>query len=88
METLKLNNYATLTVNHPASHYGIPVLVCNDGRAYGPSEKTYSPKFDCIFGDTRAAHTVFDYARDNSDNPDIVAFCRLFLGQWPEGPQI
>ena len=89
LEKLKINDNATLTTNHPASSYGIPVLVTLDGRGYGPSEKTHPARFDCVFGDMRAAHSVYSFAISADDlTSEEAAFIRLYLGQWPEGPQL
>lgn len=35
--TIEIKGFGTLTDEHPASSYGIPVLVIN-GRAYGPDD--------------------------------------------------
>jgi hypothetical protein len=88
MKNLKINENATLTTEHSASHYNIPVLVTNNGRAYGPSDRTYSDKFANIFNDMRAAHTVYSYAINNELDTETLNFVKLYLGQWPEGPQI
>ena len=90
MKELKINEYAILTTEHPASHYGIPVLVTEDGRGYGPSQKTHPDKFDVVFNNYRAAHSVYSFAigLDPVADAEALEFCKLYLGQWPEGPQI
>jgi hypothetical protein len=88
MKTLKINEYATLTTEHPASSYGIPVLVTADGKGYGPADKTYPDKFNTIFGGIAAAHSVHSYAISNDLDDDTRDFIKRYLRQWPEGPQI
>lgn len=86
--TIRINEYVELTTEHPASHYGIPVLVTDEGKAYGPSQATYPEKFKSVFGDMRAAHSVYSYAISNELDEETRKFVQLYLGQWPEGPQL
>ena len=88
IKTLVIDENATLTTEHPASHYNTPVLLLSNGEAYGPSEKTYPEKFDSVFGDRRAAHSVFRFAEQRDLSDEELAFVRLYLSQWPEGPQV
>lgn len=88
VKTLKIDDFASLTTEHPASHYGIPVLVNRDGRGFGPSQKTYPDKFDSIFGDKRAAHMVYSFALSHNLTNEERQFVKSYLGQWPEGPQL
>jgi hypothetical protein len=89
MKILKLDDFCELTTEHPASHYGIPVLMLySSGRGYGPSQKTYPEKFDSIFGGMTAAHTVYTWAINHDLSPETRDFIKSYLGQWPEGPQL
>lgn len=89
IETLKIDENCELTINHPASHYRIPVLHFHaTGKGFGPSEIVFPEKFKSVFGDKRAAHTVYSYAINTELDDKAREFIKLYLGQWPEGPQI
>ena len=66
-----------LTTDHPASSYGIPVLVVNN-QAYGPADKVQ-------FSGRYAAAIAVEWAIDRPIEDQVKAsrFCR----QWPQGPQ-
>ena len=86
---LKIDDNCELTNEHVQSRYGIPILhLFADGRGYGPSQKTFSEKFTSVFGDLRAAHTVYTWATNNNLTAEAREFVKLYLGQWPEGPQL
>lgn len=88
-KTIKINEYAELTNEHSGSRYGIPVFhTIMDGKGYGPSEKTYPDKFNSVFGIKTAADQVVSFAKANNLSKEDLDFVNLFLGQWPEGPQI
>ena len=88
-KTIKINEYAELTNEHSGSKYGIPVFhTVRDGKGYGPAEKTYPDKFNSVFGIKTAADQVVYFAQSNELSEEDLAFVKLFLGQWPEGPQI
>jgi hypothetical protein len=89
MDTLKIDEYCELTTNHPASSYGIPVLhLFASGKGFGPAEKQYPEKFNSIFGDKRAAHTVYSWAIHHEIDNETREFIKSYLRQWPEGPQL
>ncbi len=86
---LKIDENCELTNEHVGARYGIPVLhLFSDDRGYGPSQKTFPEKLSSVFGDLRAAHRVYSWARNNELTPETEEFVKLYLGQWPEGPQI
>ena len=86
----------TLTTAHPASHYGIPVLLDETGHAFGPAENVDVPETQAIFGPEpyTAAQLVYWLARNAERGqqdplPVGVYDCiRLYLSQWPDGPQL
>ena len=72
-----------LTTDHPASHYGIPVLLHRQtGEAFGPADvlKPYHS-----VGFITAAAFVVRYGKKLAGDERAGAenFCR----QWPDGPQ-
>jgi hypothetical protein len=79
---------AYLTTESPASHYGIPVLQITaedvDGD-FGPGE---------LIGDLEAgplmyaADIVASWAKQPGRTEAELKAARMFLRQWPEGPQI
>ena len=98
----KINNLYYLTTEHPTSHYGIPVVVDHNGKAYGPASLLPVPKkFHHIFDvnrntcDNFIASWVNEYVKDNNGNiegmsrtkEEVIAASK-FLGQYPEGIQI
>lgn len=62
----------TLTTDHPAASYGLPVLVV-DGEAYGPGDTLPS-------GDTAAA-LVVQWGREPERTDDDLRMARRFLKQ-------
>ena len=84
-ELILTGSHCKLTVNHLQSHYRIPVLVLdNCDRGFGPSQQTYPGKFksaaDCV------RSWALSHGKDLSS--EELDFIKLFLGQWPEGPQL
>lgn len=86
-----------LTDEHPRSSYGIPVLSNNDDdgyRGYGPADVVVvpDPKAIDFFGDKArpltAAEIVEMWAVANVTTDEEERKIRLFLGQWPAGPQL
>ncbi len=89
MNTLKIDENCELTTNHPESHNGVPVLhLYANGKGFGPSQKQYPEKFNAIFGDKRAAHTVYSWAINHELDSETREFVKSYLGLWPEGPQL
>ncbi len=87
-ETRKIGNYQ-LTIDHPASHYGIPALVAPDGRAVGPSEIVTGANALLLGGPIlTAADMVCHDAEHNDYTATERQFARSYLRQWPEGPQL
>lgn len=64
-----------LTTDHPASSYGIPVLVDDDGNAFGPADVIPAFRVTAAEYVSIAAH---HFGEENAS-----AFC----ASWPEGPQ-
>jgi len=59
MRDIRINNYGMrLTTDHPASSYGIPVLVDEQGQAYGPADNILGDIVTTIFGPTTGADIV------------------------------
>ena len=78
----KVRGYkACLTVYSPQSHYGIPVLRIDDDNPYdlGPADSC---------GSKLAAEVVAGWAEKKNRTEKEKNAARLFLRQWPEGPQI
>jgi hypothetical protein len=74
-----------LTVDHPASHYGIPVLVHRaTGEGYGPGEIYDFPA--SAGGMQPAAHFVARFGKQLTGEDRKAA--QSFLAQWPQGPQL
>ena len=72
-----------LTTEHHSSRYKIPVLVKRQdpGTAYGPQDILQ------MYHLTQpAAHFVERFGRFKSG--EALEACRLFLAQWPDGPQL
>ena len=73
----QISNEFTLTTAHPASSYGIPVLVRDsplpwgekENQAYGPADRMPSP-----FADLLAADFVdmFGALDDGADAPELI----------------
>lgn len=73
----------TLTTDSPASRYGSPAL----RDALGDGLPDYGPADTLPGGDT-AATLVFSWATRPHRTPDEREAARLFLMQWPDGPQL
>jgi len=73
-----------LTTNSPASTQGIPILKVDtedtEGE-FGPSD---------IIGEDllTAAELIVEWAKKGKRNKEEIEAAKLFLSQWPEGPQI
>jgi hypothetical protein len=85
----KTGGTAVLTVYSPQSHYGIPVLRIESDEVnedFGPADliDTLSVGGD-IFP---AANIVFAWTQLPGRTAGELKAARLFLSQWPEGPQI
>lgn len=86
-----------LTDEHPRSSYGMLVL-CDDtdstGHGYGPADLIYKPGQREVdyFGNLAVALTAADvvakWAIENVTSEREEQQIRLFLGQWPTGPQL
>ena len=80
---IQLTSSLLLSDERAECRYGIPVLVNrqDDATAYGPADIIQ------VYHQTQpAAHLVHRYGkRLKGDNREAVA---LFLGQWPDGPQL
>ena len=72
-----------LTTDHPASRFGIPVLLNHHGDALGPSDTVNLFPSD---GQCSAAAFVVRYAEQLGAAEREAA--RLFCRQWPDGPQL
>lgn len=86
-----------LTDAHPRSSYGILVL-CNDddssGQGYGPADLVFRPsqRDVDIFGDLAVSLTAADIVKkwtvENVTTETEERKIRLYLSQWPAGPQL
>lgn len=79
------NNRWTLTTDHAASSYGIPVLLI-EGVAYGPADRVPGLPNADIFGGTTAASLVAGLSDNAPNNAKILA--DKYLRSWPTGPQL
>jgi len=78
--------FAILTTDSPMSHYGVPVLRIEaedvDGD-FGPAD---------LIGEVpnlvSAASIVAGWARSGERTREEIEAARLFLSQWPDGPQL
>jgi len=82
----KKGGTAILTTGSPQSHYGIPVLRIEaedvDGD-FGPADQIGNPP-----NVMTAAGIVAGWARTGKHTKEEIEAARLFLSQWPDGPQI
>jgi len=79
----RLNPSFELTTEHPASQYGIPVLLNHHGESFGPSDilNLYPSVDHC----SAAAFVVRHAEQFGLDDREAAKqFCR----QWPDGPQL
>ena len=74
-ETVKIE----LTVNSSASSYGIPVARI-DGVDYGPKDVLPSHHF--------VANVIVNWAKESERTEEEIRGAKLFLMQWPDGPQL
>ena len=82
---------ATLTTQSPQSHYGCPVLRIEDDDDridgdFGPADLIDFRSLGS--GLVSAAEIVYGWAHRPGRTLEEIAAARLFLCQWPEGPQI
>lgn len=82
---------AYLTTASSQSHYGIPVLriegaqdIPDRGIDYGPADIVAETGNHILTG----ASIVAGWAMDKKRTPREVEIARLYLSQWPDGPQI
>lgn len=77
-------NLVRLTTDHPASHYGVPILVDGDGNSYGPK--------DVLGEQTCGVWTAGMFVSHMSLFGDFlgsdIVGASLFCSQDPDGPQI
>jgi hypothetical protein len=91
---LKITSRYTLTTDHPASHYGLGVLVDNeDGqKTYGPAnDLPIDPKAQSYFGDDAhytAGDLVETAAKSKLWRDDEIVFIHKFLSQNPDKANI
>lgn len=82
---------AYLTTASSQSHYGIPVLridgakdIPDRGIDYGPADVIAEINGRILTG----AHIVAGWAMDKKRIPREIEIARLYLSQWPDGPQV
>lgn len=82
----KLGGVAYLTNENAASRYGIPnleIMADDVDGVFGPAD---------LIGELHrpisGAAVVAGWGSSPNRTPEEIAAARLFLGQWPEGPQI
>jgi len=85
-----------LTDQHPRSSYGMLVL-CNDtdGQGYGPADIVMRPTQEMtetignhLARPLTAGEIVVRWATENITSPGETYKIRLYLSQWPDGPQL
>ena len=77
---------ATLSTDSPMSSYGVPVLRISSADAtgdFGPADAIRHRQPRVLAADIVAA-----WAHETDRTPDEIEAARLFLQQWPEGPQV
>ena len=78
-----------LTTDHPASHYGIPAIVADDGQAVGPADIVTGANALLLGGPMMtAAEMVIHDIQHHDWTPDEIKAARAWLHQWPDGPQL
>lgn len=79
---------AVLTTHSPMSHYGCPVLQITaedvDGD-FGPADLIHDDAHERIYP---AANVVAGWAMKPERSVLEVKAARMYLAQWPEGPQV
>ena len=81
----------TLTTEHPASHYGIPVLLgTNPEGPFGPADNIVSQAYRDLFGEEyrSAGEMVARNVSHNRVPADVIDAARRYCSQWPDGPQV
>ena len=78
-----LGGTAVLTTGSPQSHYGIPILRVEAEDVEGD----FGPADEIAPGLT-AGGVVFGWAKRDGRSPEELDAARLFLMQWPAGPQV
>lgn len=88
---IRYNDLYTLTTDHPASHYGLGVLVSSgDGQqCYGPSDELpISQKAIDCFGAALCHYTAGEFVRGIAAkkiwSDDEIALMRKYLSQSPD----
>jgi hypothetical protein len=89
MQDYKIGAF-TLTTGHPASHDGIPALVDEAGKVYGPAAPITTPETAAGFGPEPhpAALIVAAAAKAETVPADVREGMRRYCAQWVEGPQV
>lgn len=75
-----------LSNQHSASRYGVPVLE-SERRCYGPSDYLNLGPLP-QHGARTAASVIYEWASTPGRTEPQLAAARMFLRQWPDGPQI
>jgi hypothetical protein len=80
---------AVLTTASPQSHYGIPVLRIEaddieSDHDYGPADIIATVNGKEITG----ASVIAGWALQPGRTPEETHIARLYLSQWPDGPQL
>jgi hypothetical protein len=78
--TDKSRGTATLTTDSPQSHYGLPILRIESEGDFGPA--------DMVDHIVTAADIVAGWASNPGRTAEEIGAARMFLRQWPDGPQI
>ncbi len=92
IQVTKVKNGAEicLTTDSPASRYGIPVLRITGNFTmtadFGPADLVGTPEEN--FTPDPAAEIVYAWAVKPGRKREELKAARLFLRQWPEGPQL
>jgi hypothetical protein len=79
------NGSAVLTTDSPVSSRGIPILRVNAETVQGDFGPADIIGDDCT---TTAAEIVRGWAKEGKRTKEEIEAAKLFLSQWPEGPQI
>ncbi len=82
---------AYLTTASPQSHYGVPVLRIEGAKDIPDRGIDYGPADVIVVADGRVikgAHIIAAWAMGKKRTPQEVELARLYLSQWPDGPQV
>jgi len=82
---LQLTPSFTLTTEHPASSYGLPVLANQNGDAYGPGDVA---QFYPSHGPEPAGAFVVRCVKALPLDTEARRAVASWLRQWPDGPQL